>query len=89
MHIVLFFFCFQVQLDEDDLETILKTVVYDGKAERIVQVDGTSLYRAVESPLPTPGLVQIPCGVCPVIKNCSMRGEVTPISCQYLNDWLE
>lgn len=85
----IFFYGSQVKLDEDDLETILKTVVYDGKAERIVQIDGTSLYRAVESPLAMPGLVQTPCGVCPIIKNCATCGDVTPITCQYLNEWLE
>lgn len=78
---------FQVKLDEDDLETILKTVVYDGKAERIVQPDGISVYRAIESPLPTPGLVQIPCGICPIIRYCSTKGDVTPISCQYFAEW--
>lgn len=79
----------KVKLDEDDLETILKTVVYDGKAERIVQVDGGSLYRAIESPLPLAGLIQTPCGICPIVKNCSTKGDVTPKSCQYLTDWLE
>lgn len=83
-----FFFQSQVKLDEDDLETILKTVVYDGKAERIVQPDGISVYRAIESPLPTPGLVQTPCGICPIIKNCSTKGDVTPITCHYLTEWL-
>lgn len=80
---------FQVKLDEDDLEMILKTVVYDGKAERIPQVDGISLYRAIESPLPLPGLIQTPCGVCPIMKNCSTKGDVTPNSCVYLTDWLK
>lgn len=79
-----------MNLDEDDLETILKTVVYDGKAERIVQMDGKSLYRAIDSPLVTvPGLVQMPCGICPIIKNCSTTGEVTPKLCQYMTEWLE
>ncbi|EDW67293.1 DNA-directed RNA polymerase III subunit RPC6 [Drosophila virilis] len=79
----------KVNLDEDDLETILKTVVYDGSAERILQSDGTYVYRAVNLPLPAPGLVQMPCGICPVIKNCSNCGDVTAINCQYMNDWLE
>lgn len=79
----------KVNLDEEDLETILKTVVYDGKAERVVQSDGSSLYRAINSPLVAPGLVQMPCGICPVIKNCSTRGEITPKVCQYMNDWLD
>lgn len=80
---------FQVKLDEDDLETILKTAVYDGKAERIPQPEGGSLYRAIESPLSVPGLVQMPCGICPIAKNCASKGDVTPTSCQYLSDWLE
>lgn len=78
-----------VNLDEDDLETILKTVVYDGKAERIVKFDGTCLYRAIENPLPSCGLVQMPCGVCPIIKNCSTCGEITPKLCQYMTEWLD
>ncbi len=79
----------KVNLDEEDLETILKTVVYDGKAERIVQIDGTYLYRAINSALPIPGLVQMPCGICPIIKNCSFCGEITPKLCQYMSEWLE
>lgn len=79
----------QVNLDEDDLETILKTVVYDGKAERILVSDGAYVYRAIESPLPPAGLIQMPCGRCPVIKNCSKIGAVTPVKCQYMKDWLD
>lgn len=79
----------KVNLDEDDLETILKTVVYDGNAERVLTSDGTFVYRAVNLPLPAPGLVQMPCGICPVIKNCSNCGDVTAISCQYMKDWLD
>lgn len=79
----------KVNLDEDDLETILKTVVYDGKAERIAQINGSWLYRAIESPLTPPGLVQMPCGICPVIKNCSTHGAITPKTCQYITEWLD
>lgn len=80
----------KINLDYEDLETILKIVVYDGHAERIVQTDGSYLYRAVASALPPTGLVQIPCGVCPVIKNCSAKnGLITPRTCSYLEEWLE
>lgn len=79
----------KITLEEDDLETILKTVVYDGKAQKILQTDGTYLYKAVESLLPPSGLIQIPCGICPVIKNCSDIGAITPKTCVYLNEWLE
>lgn len=80
----------KINLDDEDLETILKIVVYDGHAERVAQTDGSFLYRAIANPLPTTGLVQIPCGVCPVLKNCSAKhGVITPRTCSYMDEWLE
>ncbi|XP_055373686.1 probable DNA-directed RNA polymerase III subunit RPC6 [Condylostylus longicornis] len=79
----------KVKLDSEDLETILKTVVYDGRAERVPLADGTFAYRAIENALGPPGLVQIPCGICPIIKNCSDCGDVTPRSCKYMSEWLD
>lgn len=79
----------KIKLDEEDLETILKTVVYDGRAQRVLQTDGSYLYKAVDSLLPPEGLVQTPCGICPVISNCSDVGSITPKTCAYLQEWLE
>lgn len=79
----------KIKLDEEDLETILKTVVYDGRAQRVLQVDGSYLYKAVDSLIPPEGLVQTPCGICPVISNCSDVGSITPKTCAYLQEWLE
>lgn len=79
----------KIKLDEEDLETILKTVVYDGKAQRVLQVDGSYLYKSVDSLLPPEGLVQTPCGICPVIGNCSDVGSITPKTCAYMSEWLE
>lgn len=53
----------------EDVETILETLVFDGKVERSVATEGAQgvrLYRAVTSFLPTPSLMTVPCGVCPV-----------------------
>lgn len=79
----------KIALDDEDLDTILKTVYYDGMAERILQADGSYLYKAVNAPLEAPGLIQTPCGICPLIKNCSDRGAVTAKSCVYLTEWLD
>jgi DNA-directed RNA polymerase III subunit RPC6 len=79
----------KIKLDEEDLETILKTVVFDGKAQRVLQTDGSYLYKAVESLLPPEGIVQVPCGICPVIGNCSDVGSITPKTCAYMSEWLE
>jgi DNA-directed RNA polymerase III subunit RPC6 len=79
----------KIKLDEDDLDTILKTIVYDGRAQRVLQTDGKYLYKAVESLLPPEGLVQTPCGICPVIQNCSNVGSITSKTCVYMTEWLE
>lgn len=60
----------------DDMETILDTLVYDGKAEMNVMAakEGTpgsadgriKLYRSVRAVAPPAGLVKAPCGLCPV-----------------------
>ncbi|CAG0883286.1 unnamed protein product, partial [Darwinula stevensoni] len=85
----------KVALSLDDIETILNTLIFDGKVEKSIAVSGesgagtdTKLFRAVESPLTAPGLVRMPCGICPISKNCSDIGAVTPKKCQYLKDWL-
>ena len=64
----------QVQLSKEDIETILNTLIYDGKVERsLVAGQGTSegngyvkLYRSVNQLIPTTGLMRMPCGACPV-----------------------
>ncbi|XP_051166706.1 DNA-directed RNA polymerase III subunit RPC6 [Leptopilina boulardi] len=79
----------KVDLTVEDLEMILNTLVYDGKAEKLVTNDRTNMYRAVESLLDFPGLIGSPCGVCPVRKNCCDEGEITPSKCLYFTQWLE
>jgi len=82
----------KIELKEEDIEAILDTLIYDGKLEKTTKViDGNEVkyYRAVESLLPTNGLVRIPCGVCPVYKNChDTLGAVNPVNCQYLTEWM-
>ncbi|KAG8228434.1 hypothetical protein J437_LFUL003911 [Ladona fulva] len=86
----------KVQLSVEDIEAILDTLVYDGKVERTLSVADTSksdsmkhLYRATEPLLPPPGLVKMPCGICPVMKHCSSLGSVNPRKCVYMKEWLE
>ncbi|EGV95399.1 Protein transport protein Sec23B [Cricetulus griseus] len=65
----------KVELSMEDIETILNTLIYDGKVEMTIiaakegtvgSVDGhMKLYRAVNPILPPTGLVRAPCGLCP------------------------
>lgn len=83
------FFILQVKLEVEDVITILNTLVYDGKAESSVYPDGSKVYRAIETLIPPPGLVQVPCGVCPLIHKCCSTGLVTPQDCVYMAEWLD
>ncbi|XP_054261892.1 DNA-directed RNA polymerase III subunit RPC6 isoform X2 [Macrosteles quadrilineatus] len=78
----------KVQLSEDDIKTILDTLLYDGKVDRILNVNGEYLYQAMESYLLPPGIVRMPCGICPVMRNCSDISAVNPTNCAYLSEWL-
>lgn len=82
-------FLLQVVLDVDDVTTILNTLVYDGKVEKSVFPDGSNVYRAIETLIPSSGLVQVPCGICPLIQRCNSSGLITPQVCNYMTEWLE
>ncbi len=60
----------QVQLSVEDIETILDTLIYDGKVEKTVSAsdagEEVQLYRAVRPLIGTTGLMKTPCGMCPV-----------------------
>jgi len=79
----------KVSLKEADIEKILRTVVYDGKAEKCESLDGKTLYRAIKPLFPSAGISRCPCGVCPLIKKCGDVGDVTPLKCHYFKDWLD
>ncbi|XP_014205759.1 DNA-directed RNA polymerase III subunit RPC6 [Copidosoma floridanum] len=78
----------KVKLRAEDLEMILNTLIYDGKVEKYIAPDKKVSYRAIKPLVDTPGLVKSSCGVCPVRKNCCDFGDITPIKCQYINEWL-
>ena len=78
----------KVALKTEDIESILSTIVFDGKAEKC-ETDGVILYRAIEPIFPSAGLARCPCGVCPVIRKCGTKGNIRPETCKYFRDWLE
>eukprot|EP00095_Tigriopus_kingsejongensis_P005503 maker-scaffold619_size123246-snap-gene-0.37 protein:Tk05503 transcript:maker-scaffold619_size123246-snap-gene-0.37-mRNA-1 annotation:"dna-directed rna polymerase iii subunit rpc6" len=81
----------KVQLRVEDIEAILDTLIFDGKVEKtmaLAEGEETRLFRAVESLLPVTGLMRMPCGGCPVIKECGDVGSVNPIKCSYMTEWL-
>lgn len=90
----------KVDLNVEDIETILNTLVYDGKVERSIvsasasfsSTEQVNLYRAVNAVLTTThgsGIVRIPCGTCNLIDNCYDDGPINPKACVYMKEWLD
>ncbi|CAB4027401.1 DNA-directed RNA polymerase III subunit RPC6 [Paramuricea clavata] len=89
----------KVQLSIKDIETILDTLIFDGKLEMTIVNDtsaGSSreykqkkLYRAVKPILSSTGLVRVPCGLCPVVDKCEEGSAISPSTCIYMKEWLE
>ena len=73
---------------KEDIENILDTLIFDGKIEKSMKGNGEKHYRLIQPLVSGTGLIRIPCGICPVSKNCSDIGAVTPTKCVYLKDWL-
>ncbi|XP_028398560.1 DNA-directed RNA polymerase III subunit RPC6-like [Dendronephthya gigantea] len=91
----------KVQLSIKDIETILDTLIFDGKLERTIVNDtsaGSSslgeykqkkLYRAIRPIVSSTGHVRVPCGVCPVVDKCEDGSAISPSTCIYTKEWLE
>lgn len=72
----------------DDIETILNTLIYDGKVEMTIiaakegtvgSVDGqVKLYRGVNAIIQPTGMVRTPCGLCPVSEWAAGGGGTAP-----------
>lgn len=92
----------RVALTANNIETILNTLVYDGKAESSVVMGTTgrgregvggegvtTVYRLSHPLISDAGLSRVPCGVCPIISECCDEGAISPSSCQYMKQWLQ
>ncbi|CAF3849780.1 unnamed protein product, partial [Rotaria sp. Silwood1] len=85
-----------VTLTAQDIESILYTLICDGKIEKITVAltitdengPKRNLYRSIKSRINSAPIVRNPCGICPVFNDCHDEGVITPKTCIYLNKWL-
>ena len=81
-----------ITLTDRDIESILDTLIYDGKIEKIVgnstmrkeNETKSNLYRSIKSMIEATPIVRNPCGICPVFNDCHDEGLITPSTCIYL-----
>lgn len=90
-----------IQMSLEDIENVLKTLIYDGKIEKVAishelvtKGTGGSLQNASYRIDKSSNfhfenhLAATPCGVCPVINQCKEVGPITPEKCEYFRQWL-
>jgi len=78
---------------------IINTLIYDGLVEEFFDNSSrttflghkSTFYKPSKISIPSNGLTQIPCGNCPVSRDCSddACSDITPAKCPYLQNWLE
>ena len=75
----------KIAIGLSEIESILQTLVLDSLVEKD---ELNNVYRALEPPIKSSGLMSVPCGICPVFSDCSIVGkEISPINCVYMDDW--
>mmetsp|Transcript_3882 Transcript_3882/g.5337 ORF Transcript_3882/g.5337 Transcript_3882/m.5337 type:complete len:307 (+) Transcript_3882:18-938(+) len=86
-----------VELSPQEIELIVNTLVYDGRLETVQSsvllytgyAATKKMFKVGKSMNPPDFLTEVPCGVCPIISQCSEGGVISPTSCRYLTHWLE
>jgi len=73
---------FTVDLTATDVDAVVHTLIYDGLVEEFEE-DGEDHFRPARLEPKSSSFGTIPCGVCPVIHNCSPDGPVSPYTCEY------
>lgn len=77
-------------LVQSDMKALINTMLYDGAIEQCTgRKDGTEYFRHTR---PTPAvnhLASIPCGSCPVFRDCAPGGVISPEKCAYMDEWLK
>ena len=63
----------------------------DEDGEEMMQGGGSEeRYRPALSSIPsTTPLTSVPCGTCPVSKDCHPGGVISPSTCVYMTQWLQ
>ncbi|XP_068663717.1 uncharacterized protein [Aristolochia californica] len=89
---------FKVECTINQITEIIQVLLLDGWIEQLTSNGmgdfssiplGRKCYQALEKKEVVGALSSIPCGVCPVIYECTLDGIISPINCVYYKKWLD
>ncbi|KAL9642734.1 hypothetical protein ABK040_009811 [Willaertia magna] len=80
-----------VDLKVEDMQQIVDTLVYDGFAQKVIEIGGSDkpLFQVATLQKLENAFVDIPCSTCPVFDQCTDNGDINPKSCIYLKEWMD
>jgi DNA-directed RNA polymerase III subunit RPC6 len=82
--------CSEVDLREEDIVSILNTLIYDGLIEQTFDLTShRAFFKPSGTLTPTNAFSEIPCSTCPVFDQCTDGGDINPRDCPYLKTWME
>eukprot|EP01084_Bolivina_argentea_P295373 508495_1 len=73
----------------EEVELVVKCLVYDHKLEERKIRDETYYALEPNNSYPINALTQVPCGVCKISQKCSENGVISPATCKYMDEWLK
>lgn len=82
-------------LDASEIQQLLDVLCYDNRIEQITAGTEGVAYKSVKQGAndtefgSSNGLMEAPCGRCPVFDLCEEGGPVGPGNCEYYQKWLE
>eukprot|EP00638_Chattonella_subsalsa_P001039 CAMPEP_0117745418 /NCGR_PEP_ID=MMETSP0947-20121206/7344_1 /TAXON_ID=44440 /ORGANISM="Chattonella subsalsa, Strain CCMP2191" /LENGTH=292 /DNA_ID=CAMNT_0005562557 /DNA_START=23 /DNA_END=901 /DNA_ORIENTATION=+ len=86
----------KVELTPDEVELIVNSLVYDGRIEEVpanamlLQTsENTTMFKASPVLSTFNNYTDVPCGMCPVVHQCTEDGVISPTTCIYMTKWLE
>jgi DNA-directed RNA polymerase III subunit RPC6 len=83
---------FSANLDfrEEDVVTLLNTLIYDGLVEEAIGNTSVKTHYKPSGVIPSSNAFSaIPCSTCPVFDQCTDEGDINPRGCPYLKTWME
>mmetsp|Transcript_8850 Transcript_8850/g.25517 ORF Transcript_8850/g.25517 Transcript_8850/m.25517 type:complete len:282 (-) Transcript_8850:212-1057(-) len=80
----------KVDLRQDDVLSVVNTLVYDGRVETVDDEEDVEHFRPAMLAIPKQSaFTSMPCGVCPVFSQCTPDGPISPANCMYFDKWLD
>lgn len=84
----------KVALGPEEVFSIIKILMYDGRIEQVTLPRGCSSqtltqYKISAQISTLTSLTDMPCGVCPVFAQCQEGNIISPSTCEYMAKWLE